>query len=148
MTVRKMEQPTTDFQICILLFPVVSVMHNLHRQESIWSWLFFSFCLFSFSCSRAGTPESWDKSPTLLWCGEHDMEDGEELKVQPWGLSWILPAAIKKALSCLFPVLKRRNVRVTVCNAQWCWGQSQSQSPRYLPTPRTMAINCWLQPIL
>lgn len=61
---RNMEKFTTDFQICIFLFPIMSVRHNLHRQENVGSWLFFSFCLFSFSYRRAGTAESWDKSPT------------------------------------------------------------------------------------
>lgn len=61
---RNMEKLTTDFQICVFLFPIMSVMHNLHRQENVGSRLFFSFCLFSFSYRRAGTAESWDKSPT------------------------------------------------------------------------------------
>lgn len=80
-------------------------MHNLHRQENVGSWLLFSLCLFSFSSRRAGTAESWDKSPTLPWCGEHEMKDEEELKVQPPGLSWVFPAVIKtkyvSSISCL-----------------------------------------------
>lgn len=118
-----------DFQICVFFLPIMSVMHNLHRKENVWSWLFFSFCLFSFSSRSAGTAECWDKSPTLSlvrraqyggWRGTQGSTT--------WGLSWVFLAAIKKKTSLIsFLFCKGGAWRAMVWNTQ-CSGGNHSLS--------------------
>lgn len=146
MIVGKMEELTTDFQISVFLFPVMSAMHYFTGKKTYY--YFFSFCLLTFSCRRAGTPGNWDKSPTLSllqWALYGGWRGTQAIPMKTWlGLC----SSYQRTLSHHLPALKWRSMRAVVWKAQGCRGQSQSQSLRHLPTPSTTAINCWLQPIL
>lgn len=101
---RNMEKLATDFQICVFLFPIMSVMHNLHRHENVGSWLFFLCVCFHSVTERLELQKAEIRALPLPWCSG-DMKDEEEFKVQPPELSWVFPAVIKNKyvlfVSCL-----------------------------------------------